>query len=55
MHLVGIDNTDKIMKIVKHNEGTSTIFFDNDKEINEYKENLKKQGFVKFDPEQMGG
>ena len=42
------------MKVENHNEGTSTIFFDNDEEINEYKENLKKQGFVKFDPEQMG-
>lgn len=42
------------MKVVKHNEYTSTIFFDNEKEINEYKENLKKQGFVKYDPEQIG-
>ena len=41
------------MKVEKHNDDTSTIFFDNDEEINEYKENLKKQGFVKFDLEQM--
>lgn len=41
------------MKVVKHNEYTSTIFFDNEKEINEYKEKLKKQGFVKYDPEQI--
>ena len=42
------------MKVVKHNEYTSTIFFNNNKEINEYIKKLKKQGFVKFDPEQMG-
>ena len=42
------------MKVVKHNEYTSTIFFDNEKEINEYKEKLKKQGFVKYVPEQIG-
>jgi hypothetical protein len=41
------------MRVVKHNEYTSTIFFNNNKEINEYKEKLKKQGFVKFDSEQM--
>ena len=41
------------MQVVKHNEYTSTIFFDNEKEINEYKEKLKKQGFVKYDPEQI--
>ena len=41
------------MKVVKHNEYTSTIFYDNEKEINEYKEKLKKQGFVKYDPEQI--
>ena len=42
------------MKIEKHNEEMSTIFFDNDEEMTEYKNNLKKQGFVKFDPEQIG-
>lgn len=42
------------MKIEKHNEEMSTIFFDNDEEMTEYKNDLKKQGFVKFDPEQMG-
>lgn len=42
------------MKIEKHNEETSTIFFDNDEEMNEYKNDLKKQGFKKFDPTQMG-
>lgn len=50
------NNTDKknyIMRVVKHNEYTSTTFFNNSKEINEYKKKLKKQGFVKFDPEQM--
>ena len=41
------------MKIEKHNEEMSTIFFDNDEEMTEYKNNLKKQGFVKFDPEQI--
>ena len=41
------------MRVVKHNKDTSTTFFNNDKEINEYKKKLKKQGFVKFDPEQM--
>lgn len=41
------------MRVVKHNEYTSTTFFKNNKEINEYKKKLKKQGFVKFDPEQM--
>jgi hypothetical protein len=40
------------MRTEKHNETTSTIFFDNNEEMNKYKENLKKQGFVKFDPNQ---
>lgn len=38
------------MRIEKHNEDTSTIFFENDDEMREFKEKMKKQGFVKFDP-----
>lgn len=38
------------MKVEKHDEDTSTIFFDNDEEMNKYKDNLKNQGFVKFEP-----
>lgn len=41
------------MRIEKHNEETSTIFFENDDEMREFKEKMKKQGFVKFDPNQI--
>ena len=39
------NNTDKknyIMRVVKHNEYTSTTFFSNNKEINEYKKKIKE-------------
>lgn len=38
------------MKVEKHNEETSTIFFDNDEEMENFKDKLKEQGFVKFEP-----
>lgn len=39
------------MKKIKHNEQTSTIFFDSNQEFENFKENLAKKGFIKFDPE----
>lgn len=39
------------MKIVKHNEITSTVFFDSIEERNKDIESLREQGFVRFDPE----
>ena len=38
------------MKKIKHTETTSTIFFDNDEEMDDFKKKLMKQGGFKFDP-----
>lgn len=38
------------MKIEKHNQHTSTIFFENNQEFEEYRNGLKDKGFTKFKP-----
>ena len=38
------------MKKVEHDKQTSTIFFENDKEMAMFKEDLLKKGGIKYDP-----
>lgn len=39
------------MKRKIHTKEASTIFFDGEEELNKYKQDLIKQGFIKFNPD----
>ena len=41
------------MKKVKHSETTSTIFFENNEEMENFKKELLKQGGIKFNPDDV--
>lgn len=43
----------KKMKKVKHSETTSTIFFENNEEMENFKKELLKQGGIKFNPDDV--
>jgi hypothetical protein len=40
------------MKKIKHTETTSTIFFDNDEEMDNFKKKMIEQGGFKFNPKE---